>query len=395
MQGFQQIATQGLGQVSDAWKKKQAQMSKSKKSKKKGISEMKTQEKSDKGDECEAILENMDAYPLSEQIAAVKYQRKNAGSAGLFACFSCSQTEAEDQLCENLMVGIEEATAALDPKDLWATWMKLYKLMRVADKMGWQDQEAYQEADARREALGLSMDDTMDLDKVEVTDAKALATLQSLFDTCSIQTIDGQTPLARVKINKVFQIFHEQTRAEYLLKRQQIVDELDANPGYEKVSTPSQQVSLARLSGGYEPVDPKYNEFYLFHGTSDTVANLIADSDFLIKSSADNGWTFGKGVYAAEWVSHAQMFAMMGDPGCSQLTILVCRALGGRIQRAPNWPNTASPCPQVAQLEANIQNGSFHATTGSEWPGTNFQVHDFIIPDDDQILPEFICHCSF
>lgn len=352
--------------------------------------------KSDKNDQAEAILEDMDAYPLNEQMAAVEYEKNQ--QTGICSYLACgNQSDAADQLLENLMAAIADATAALNPKDLWSTWMALYKLMRFAQEMGWTGEDAYIEAKEQADALELSMDDTMDLDRIPVEDPKGIAKIQQLFDTCSVDTIDGQTPMPRVIVNEVEQIFHEQTKAEYLLKRQQLMDEM-ADGKYEKKAPPSTTVDMSSVNGGAK-LEKDFNEFYLFHGTSDVVADLIADSDFLIKSSADNGWTFGKGVYAAEWVSHAQMFAMMeqqkrGDGG-NTMTILLCRAFVGKVQDAGNWPNTGTPCPQVAQLEANIKNGTYHATTGSEWPQTNYKVHDFILPDDDQIMPEFICHCSW
>lgn len=237
----------------------------------------------------------------------------------------------------------------------------------------------------------------MDLEKVPLTDPNVIRVFQQLFDSCRNEKMAAMVPCPPLVVEEVFMVSHEQTRAEYLLRRSALVRDCDEGDEYERIRVPSQQVSLKDVLGlTEEPVDANYNEFYLFHGTSAHVAELITDTDFLIKTAADNGWTFGRGVYAAEWVTHAQMFAMMGDNFQSDVcTVLVCRAFAGRCQDAGHWPNTAEPCedPPVADLEASIADGTFMSTTGSEWPNLDYEVHDFILPDDDQILPEFIVHC--
>lgn len=78
----------------------------------------------------------------------------------------------------------------------------------------------------------------------------------------------------------------------------------------------------------------------------------------------------------------------------NEVAILVCRAFAGRCQQAPNQPNTGSPVDNVADLTQNIEDETYMSTRGSEWPATGFRVHDFILPDDDQIMPEFIVYCD-
>lgn len=392
------LLNQGSGLLnSDAWLSKAAQLRDGI-----GAAVYTPMAKSDKTEDAEAVLDDLDSYPIDEQIAAYRYLKSRGLSSYnplSFLLCNSDMGEADDQLRENLDNAIESATAALDPKNLWDSWMNLYALMRHAISLGFTNSEAYEAAADQAEALGLSMDDVMDLEKVEVKDPKAIAKIQSLFDACTFRPggIDGGEQLPPLQIQSVYQVFHEQTRAEYLLKRQQLVEDCNSRPDYTRIQVPSQNVDMSTLFGGDTPVDPNYNEFFLFHGTSDKVAALITDTDFLIKNAADNGWTFGKGVYAAEWVTHAQMFAMMGNEGegGNSLSILVCRAFCGRCQSAGNWPATATPCSNVRTLEANIQGGVHHSTTGSEWPQSSFRCHDFILPDDDQIMPEFIVNCTW
>lgn len=375
---------------SDVLQKKKKQMSKNKHFKRFAP------KKASKAAECSAILDDMDSYTPAEQAAAVIYARKQARKNPFAVCLCDVHEEAEDQLRDTLDEELAIRTAALSPKNLWGTWLELYNIMRLVDDLGWEDElPNYEAACQQAEALGLSYDDQMDLDKVEVTDPRAFDTMQQLFDSCRCEELNSVgVPLPRLVVQEIWHVQHEQTKAEYLLKRQELMAECDAYP-IQQYSVPSQRVNMSSINGGF-PLASQYNEFYLFHGTNDEVAEKITDSDFLIKTAADNGWTFGQGVYAAEFVNHAQMFAMMGNGfEGDEVTILVCRAFCGRIQDAGAWPNTGQPTLNVSDLEANISSGAYMSTTGSEWPQTNYRVHDFILPDDDQILPEFIVKCTF
>lgn len=238
----------------------------------------------------------------------------------------------------------------------------------------------------------------MDLDKVEISDPGQLAVFQRLFDASRYEPMGDQLgiPLPPLQVRRVWQVHHEQTRAEYLLSRQQLVDDLVEGPPYQRFQVPSQQVSLAGIHG-HETVNADYNEFYLFHGTSFEAAEAITDGDFFINEEGKNGRTFGQGVYAAEFVNHAQLFAILGNEVMegNRIMILVCRCFCGRIQDGGTWHATGTPSPGSAGLEARIESGDAMATVGSEWPQTGYRVRDFIIPDDDQILPEFMVECSY
>ena len=52
-------------------------------------------------------------------------------------------------------------------------------------------------------------------------------------------------------------------------------------------------------------------------------------------------------------------------------------------------PNTAREHPRVHELEENVRNGSFHSTSGKECPMAP-DLREFVMPDDDQVLPEFL-----
>jgi len=347
------------------------------------------------------LLEDMEGQSMETKMALVLKARE---MQKFDVCGTGVLESAEDSLREQIETELEKAIDALDNKNMAGTLLRMIHMLRYAERMGWTDLEGYEAAIEKCDELGIDTDDSLDIYKVELDDPAVRATFQRMFDSCVHNGFEQKlgVPLGRLVVQSVTHVLHEQTKAEYMVQRAKLVAELDEDEDYEPVRVPSQQTSLAHICGKMdengnprEPVEAKYNEFYLFHGTSPKVADLITDTDFLIKSAPDNGWTFGRGVYAAEYVSHAQFFAGMGEQfHNTECTILVCRAFAGRCQRAQNWAATATPCDEVHELEQNIHDGTYMSTTGSEWPQMNFEVHDFIIPDDDQILPEFIVHCT-
>lgn len=228
----------------------------------------------------------------------------------------------------------------------------------------------------------------MDLTKVWRKDL--VDHFQALFDATRVTYFQR---LPRLLVDKVVEVAHEQTRAEYLLLRAQLVGSMHTLP--TRVPVRSQAVDWATALGR-ETCEAAYNEFYLFHGTKPSVAEKITSTDFLIKPVVDHGCTFGQGVYLAESVTHAQFFASQVCSGLHTLkgacVILVCRALCGRIQDAGQWHATARTHPDAATFEANVAKGTFHSTMGAEWP-SNPELREFVLPDDDQVLPEFMVFC--
>lgn len=188
-------------------------------------------------------------------------------------------------------------------------------------------------------------------------------------------------------------------RLEYFYRRRELVRDCDEGPSFDKISVPSQKLPWKDILGfDDEPVNPKYNEFYLFHGTSERVADAITDKDFYIsQGKPENGDTFGNGVYMAEYVSHAHFFAEMmqeRDGGDTSIaTILVCRAFCGRINDVGNTAETSERHERAGEFEAALKSRKYHSTMGREWP-SNYNVQEWVVADDDQVLPEFIVYCK-
>merc|ERR1712072_1040318 len=141
--------------------------------------------------------------------------------------------------------------------------------------------------------------------------------------------------------------------------------------------------------GGLEeaPIDPKINEYYLFHGTSPTAAQAITDSAFRIDLAGTNAGTlYGRGVYFGEACIKADEYGEgAGDDTdeASLQPILVCRTLLGRVQYTHDvYPNTQD-------LVGNVTGGRFDSVLGDreKCRGT---YREFIMYDNAKIYPEFI-----
>eukprot|EP00929_Paragymnodinium_shiwhaense_P079661 TRINITY_DN4152_c0_g1_i2.p1 TRINITY_DN4152_c0_g1~~TRINITY_DN4152_c0_g1_i2.p1 ORF type:complete len:495 (-),score=68.92 TRINITY_DN4152_c0_g1_i2:76-1560(-) len=302
-------------------------------------------------------------------------------------------TSAEERLSEVLSASLEFATKGLNPTNLWVTWMRLFRLIQRAVDTGYEHLPALETAKSVAQELGLSLDYTMDIRKVGRAEPKVIEHFQRVFDATRHSEFMGQGPL---KVQKVIEVHHESTRAEYLLKRKLLVEDCDSGPEVEAIHVKSQEFSWAdALDLEHEPVDSRYNEFYLFHGTSPEIVEAITDTDFLIQRAPAHGHTFGRGVYLSEYVTHAQFFAseVCGGFSSGSIAILVCRAFCGRINDVGLWENTAQRHGKADEFERLLEDGTYHCTMGAEWPRWA-ECREFILADDDQVLPEFIVICT-
>lgn len=303
--------------------------------------------------------------------------------------------QAEPRLRELLATRLEEAVGALDPKNLWVTFLRMYRLVKQCSSLGY-DIPAYTKAREMMQMLMLSDDPVLNVFKLPRMDASVLQHFQALFDLCRAPDF---CDLPRLLVERVIEVYHECTRAEYLLRRSQLVSECDNGGAVNQISVKSQQVSWdAFLGSSHKPLEPKYNEFYAFHGTSPAIAEVITDTDFKVKRKnlpADHGYTFGRGVYLSEYATHAQFFAqyVCGGLAHDRCAILVCRVFAGRIQDAGAWAHTSKTHDKAHEFEQGLKNGAYHSTMGAEWP-ENPELREFILADDDQVLPEFIVICK-
>lgn len=332
---------------------------------------------------------DVDLHGLADAVLTVR-----AAAAGLDSDATQKLAQAEQLLQQKLEERLDEALKSLDPKNLWVTFLRMYRLVKRCRQLGF-SVPAYTKAVQMMKDLSLSDDPVLNVFKRPLADPSALQHFQRLLDVCRCPNFFN---LPRLIVERVLQVHHECTRAEYLLRRSQLVAECETGGLVQQINVKSQDVSWdAFLGSTVMPLEPKYNEFYAFHGTSPSTAEIITDTDFKIKREdleADHGYTFGRGVYLSEYVTHAQLFAQhickpLDDGRCA---ILVCRIFCGRIQEAGQWPQTSVEHTRKTEFESRLKDGTYHSTMGAEWP-SNYELREFVLADDDQVLPEFIVIC--
>merc|ERR1719379_1546926 len=104
------------------------------------------------------------------------------------------------------------------------------------------DLAAYQKAQQKMKDLALSDDPELDVFKRLRVEPAVIRQFQNLFDTCRCATFfSGQCP--RLIVERVIEVHHECTRAEYLLRRSQLVADCDSGQ-VKQIGVKSQEVDM-------------------------------------------------------------------------------------------------------------------------------------------------------
>jgi len=142
----------------------------------------------------------------------------------------------------------------------------------------------------------------------------------------------------------------------------------------------------ATFTGAAE-LDPTINEVYLFHGTSPAGAEGITDNDFDMKRvGSAYGSLFGGGIYFAESCMKADEYVVADHRGL--FPVIMCRVVLGSI----NYCDAKEPSKIARQLEESCTKNRdrYHSVLGDRQKVMK-TFREFIIFDNHQVLPEFIC----
>lgn len=216
----------------------------------------------------------------------------------------------------------------------------------------------------------------------------------------------------RLVLKKVRMVQNETIFVNYLRKRQDIIRQL-GDPSFlrdpEKVDDPLlvdlgaadrrghiltyESVQSWRKLVNHEPIDPRINEFYLFHGTKPKYVELITHNDFLLKmAGASAGTLYGRGVYLTESSTKADEYAFrnagehatVSMPPDGLRCILLCRAMLGRVRY-----NCEDQPADMHGLCQSVIKGPYHSVLGDR-----VKVHgtyrEFVVYDNNQLYPEYV-----
>ena len=134
-----------------------------------------------------------------------------------------------------------------------------------------------------------------DVWKPEVLSQPLLKVFQKLMDMTFIKkyTRDrrGQAVPSGLTVQKVIEVQQPQNYLDYIARRDAIMRTLDQGPNFDRYNTmdargvktfkaqPSWTMVLGITS---DPVNPTYNEYYMWHGTKPNAADLITSGDFRV-----------------------------------------------------------------------------------------------------------------
>lgn len=129
-------------------------------------------------------------------------------------------------------------------------------------------------------------------------------------------------------------------------------------------------------------MEPAFNEYYLWHGTTPAAAEAITTGDFRIdKAGSHAGTLYGAGTYFAECASKSDEYTEPHPNGLRPL--ILCRVALGQVQYSDQV------APNVQSLVDNCRKGPFHSVLGDREKCRN-TFREFITYDNDQVYPEYI-----
>jgi len=130
-----------------------------------------------------------------------------------------------------------------------------------------------------------------------------------------------------------------------------------------------------------QEIDATINEWYLYHGTSNSAARNICAHDFKMRlAGSSTGTLYGRGAYLAESITKADEYSKKEDD-C--YTVLLCRVLGGRVR----YTNERQPDPEA--LTKDCVEGPFDCILGDR-KKVSGTYREFIIFDTENVYPEYI-----
>merc|ERR1712048_1761 len=197
------------------------------------------------------------------------------------------------------------------------------------------------------------------------------------------------------RVEKIVSVMNAESWGSYMNRLDEISEQCKRFPGAApcadatwgewsgKVSTHSlggQILQSARLPS----LDPKANEFLMFHGTKPEAADSIAQNHFSLAFACKTG-LFGAGLYFAESSSKSDEYVKSDSEG--RFPVVLCRVALGRINYVPHLDPTKDPGRE--KLESSCLSGEYHSVLGDRKKAKG-TYREFVVYDHFQVYPHFI-----
>lgn len=191
----------------------------------------------------------------------------------------------------------------------------------------------------------------------------------------------------RLEVRSVVYVQNAEAFVSYRARRQEIVRELPADaPTADVWDVKTARVSFAGVGRHTEsPVNPRINEYYLWHGTNPEAACGITDTEFDVRRAGTAyGMLYGPGIYLAESCMKADEYTRPDRRGWYPLVL--CRTLLGKIC----YCDTVDPIPLAPSLEADCRRGGRHHSVLGDREKVRRTFREFVVYDSAQVYPEYI-----
>lgn len=195
----------------------------------------------------------------------------------------------------------------------------------------------------------------------------------------------GQLVAVWLEVKSVVHVQNAECYLNYKERRRKILSEMrDDDPPISAWDVRTDRTSLTGVGRfSDEPLDPRCNEVFLWHGTSPEGASGITDSEFdLRRARRSKRLMFGQGIYLAESCLKADEYTKHDRRGLYPMVL--CRTALGR----PNYCGETSPATRA--LEASCRpGGGYHSVLGDR-EAVHDTFREFIVYDKHQVYPEYI-----
>jgi len=234
--------------------------------------------------------------------------------------------------------------------------------------------------------------------QVDFSDSLLVSMFQSIFDqtTLHITTRDRTGAVPRgFKVHRITEVQNADSWSSYLKRRDEVALQCARKVGvapYPDSVWNSWSGKVATLDRSQEilmncqmpPLDPKANEFLMFHGTKPDAADSIAKNHFDMAFACKTG-LFGAGLYLAESCSKSDEYVKPDDKG--HYPVMLVRTTLGNINYCASVDPTTDPGRD--KLQNSCTAGDYHSVLGDRKKARG-TYREFIIYDHYQVYPQYI-----
>mmetsp|Transcript_48827 Transcript_48827/g.156978 ORF Transcript_48827/g.156978 Transcript_48827/m.156978 type:complete len:205 (-) Transcript_48827:138-752(-) len=179
----------------------------------------------------------------------------------------------------------------------------------------------------------------------------------------------------------------------YCIFKQTVLERYAGQPEQE-----FKHVPVASSHDLQDPVDPRCNEWRVFHGSSMQACRQICESNFeLSLSGAGATWKkpgdergvplYGHGIYFGERITKADEYAAVVPPGSPEEGLhcaLVSRVVGGRCL------TVIESGLEVDELRREVFQGPHDAILGDRATALGKPYREVVVYEQDQCYPEYM-----